>query len=202
MKWIAHIGKSTAAANPRPRHLARLLAPPGSRTVAVAATAGCWALLALHLRADPALPAYFYLAGLGVTLARIDSEQQRLPDALTLPAYPITVGLLTAAALAGSRSGSLPPALLGGAAMVVVYAGIRLIHPSGMGLGDVKLAGVLGVAAAWLGWDSWTLALLAPFLLGTAGGLLLLARRRAGLRTQLPFAPYMLTGTLLAVLCT
>jgi len=86
--------------------------------------------------------------------------------------------------------------------MVVVYAGIRLIHPSGMGLGDVKLAGVLGVAAAWLGWDSWTLALLAPFLLGTAGSLLLLARRRAGLRTQLPFAPYMLTGTLLAVLCT
>lgn len=67
-------------------------------------------------------------------------------------------------------------------------------------LGDVKLAGVLGMAAAWPGWDTWTLALLAPFLLGTAGSLLLLARRRAGLRTQLPFGPYMLTGTLLAVL--
>jgi leader peptidase (prepilin peptidase)/N-methyltransferase len=170
--------------------------------VAVAVTAGCWALLALHPADDPALPANLYLAVLGVTLARIDAEQQRLPDALTLPAYQITVGLLTAAALVGSRSGDLRRALLGGVAMLAVYAGIRLIHPPGMGLGDGKLAGVLGVAAAWSGWDSWMLALLAPFLLGMSGGLLLLGRRRAGLRTQLAFGPCMLTGTLLAVLVT
>ena len=190
----------SAATTTPPRHLTRLPAPAGSRTVAVGAAAGCWALLALRLGADPALPAYLYLAVLGVALARIDVSRQRLPDALTLPAYPITAALLAVAALTGARSGNLPRALLGGIALLAVYGGIRLVHPPGMGLGDVKLAGVLGMAAAWPGWDSWTLALMAPFLLGTAGNLLLLARRRAGLGTQLPFGPYMLAGTLLAVL--
>jgi leader peptidase (prepilin peptidase)/N-methyltransferase len=191
----------TLAARTLPTHVTGL-ASSGSRPAAAVATAGCCGLLALRMGADPALPAYLYLAVLGVTLARIDFEQQRLPDVLTLPAYPVTAGLLTAAALAGSRSGDLLRALLGGVAMLAVYVGIRVIHQPGMGLGDVKLAGALGIAAAWLGWDSWMLALLAPFLLGTAAGLLLLARRRAGLRTQLSFGPYMLTGALLAVLVT
>lgn len=93
------------ATTTRPRHLTRLPALANSRIVAVVATAGCWVSPTLRLGADPALPAYLYLAVIGVALA--------------------------VAAPAGSRPGNLPRALLGGIALLAVYAGIRLVHPPG-----------------------------------------------------------------------
>ena len=69
-----------------------------------------------------------------------------------------------------------------------------------MGFGDVKLAGVLGLAAGWLGWGSWAVALFLGFFLGGLFGLALVARGRGGRKTAVPFGPFMLLGTLIAVL--
>lgn len=179
-------------------HLTALAGAIGGPTVP--AVAACWALLGWRLHADWALFAYGYLTVAGVVLARVDLVERRLPDALTLPAYPITGALLVAAAALGSSSGSVTGAALGGVAMWAVYVVLRLAHPAGMGLGDVKLAGVLGLAAGWFGWATWTVALLAAFGFGAAVSLVLLATRRAGRRTVLPFGPFMLAGALLAVL--
>jgi leader peptidase (prepilin peptidase) / N-methyltransferase len=164
---------------------------------------GCAALfgvMALRFGLDPVLPAYLYLAAVGLALALIDLDCRRLPDALTLPSYPVAAVLLLGAALLGSTSGEPLRALLGGVAMLAVYLGLCLAHPAGMGLGDVKLSGVLGLYLGWLGWGPLVVGLFLGFLLGGVFGLVLIAVGRGGRKTAVPFGPFMLAGALVAVL--
>ena len=164
------------------------------------ATGGLFVVMAVRFGLDPVLPAYLYLAAVGLALALIDLDCKRLPDALTLPSYPVAVVLLAAAAALGSDSGSLGRALLGGLAMFVVYFALCFAYPAGMGFGDVKLAGVLGLYTAWLGWGAWSVGLFLGFLLGGVFGVALIALRKGGRKTAVPFGPFMLVGVLTAVL--
>ncbi|HEX5304391.1 MAG TPA: hypothetical protein VFW50_46095 [Streptosporangiaceae bacterium] len=75
-----------------------------------------------------------------------------------------------------------------------------MISPSGMSLGDVKLAASLGTLLAWFGWRVLIAGGAAGFLLGGLGGAVLLASRRAGRKQLIPFGPFMIAGTFLAVL--
>jgi leader peptidase (prepilin peptidase)/N-methyltransferase len=159
-----------------------------------------FAVMAARFGLDPALPAFLYLVAVGVALAFIDLDHKRLPDALTLPSYVVVAGLLGAASLLGSDSGSWTRALLGGAAMFAVYFALCFAYPAGMGFGDVKLAGVLGLCTGWLGWGSWSVGLFLGFFLGGVFGIALIARRRGGRKTVVPFGPFMLLGALAAVL--
>jgi leader peptidase (prepilin peptidase)/N-methyltransferase len=165
-----------------------------------AGTGALFAVMAVRFGFDPVLPAYLYLAAVGLALALIDLDCKRLPDALTLPSYPVAVVLLGVAALTGSDSGSLLRALLGGAAMYAVYFALCFAYPAGMGFGDVKLAGVLGLYTAWIGWGAWAVGLFLGFFLGGAFGLALIALKRGGRKTAVPFGPFMLLGVLIAVL--
>ena len=165
-----------------------------------AATAVLFAVMALRFGLDPVLPAYLYLAAVGLALALIDLDCKRLPDALTLPSYPVAAVLLGVAALLGSDSGDFLKALLGGAAMFAAYFALCFAYPAGMGFGDVKLAGVLGMYTAWLGWGAWAVGLFLGFLLGGVFGVALMAAKRGGRKTAVPFGPFMLLGALLAVL--
>ncbi|HWG99271.1 MAG TPA: prepilin peptidase, partial [Pilimelia sp.] len=116
------------------------------------ATAALFVAVTAHLGLDWALPAYLYLAAVAVALAMIDLDVQRLPNAIVLPSYPIAAVLLLLAAAAG---GDWPAALRGGLAMAALWAfylALFLIYPGGMGYGDVKLAGLLGLYLGWLGW--------------------------------------------------
>ncbi len=168
--------------------------------VVEAGTAALFAVMALRFGFDPVLPAYLYLAAVGLALALIDLDCKRLPDALTLPSYPVAAVLLGLAALLGSDSGDFVKALLGGAAMFAVYFGLAFAYPAGMGFGDVKLAGVLGMYIAWLGWGSWAVGLFLGFFLGGVFGIALIAVKRGGRKTAVPFGPFMLLGALIAVL--
>lgn len=165
-------------------------------------TAALFAVLALRFGLDPGLPAFLYLGAVGVALALIDLDVKRLPDALTLPSYPVGIALLALAALLGAAEGwsGLLRALLGMAAYYAFYFVLVLVYPAGMGFGDVKLAGVLGLFTAWIGWGSWAVALAGGFLLGGVWSIGLLLFRRAGRRTAIPYGPFMLAGALVAVL--
>lgn len=165
--------------------------------------AGCAALfvvMALRFGLDPALPAYLYLAAVGLALALIDVDTRKLPDVLTLPSYPVLALLLGLGALLGSDSGDLVRALLGGVAMYAFYFALCFAYPAGMGFGDVKLAGLLGMATGWVGWGAWGVGLFGGFLLGGVFGAALVARGRGGRKTKVPYGPFMLAGALLAVL--
>ena len=164
------------------------------------ATAALFVVMALRFGLDPVLPAYLYLAAVGLALAVIDLDCKRLPDKLTLPSYPVAAALLGIAALAGSDSGDPLRALIGGAAMYALYFGLCFAYPAGMGFGDVKLAGVLGLYTAWIGWGAWAVGLFLGFFLGGVFGFLLILVRRGGRKTAVPFGPFMLLGVLVAIL--
>ena len=165
-------------------------------------TALVFMLLALRLQHDPwALPAYLFFGALGVALTWIDLDVRRLPDALTLPAYPVAIVLLGVAALLGDGDGSPTRAVVGGALVLAFYLTLHVVtHGRGMGLGDVKLSGVLGAYIAWLGWGTLAVGVFGAFLLGGVGSLGLIAAGRAGRKSRIPFGPYMIAGALLAIL--
>jgi leader peptidase (prepilin peptidase)/N-methyltransferase len=163
-------------------------------------TAGVFGLLAARFGPAPELPAYLYLGVVGVALAVIDLDCRRLPDSLTLPSYVIGGALLGVAALARSDGGAAVRAFAGMAVLFAVFYALALIHPAGMGFGDVKLAGVLGLYLGWLGWDHLLLGAFLAFLFSALSGLVLVAARRATLKSALPFGPFLLGGALTAVL--
>lgn len=141
-----------------------------------------------------ALLAFLYLAAITVALAMIDIDTHTLPNAIVLPAYAVGGFLLLVAALFGGEPARLLTALAGGAAMFALYLVLALLYPGGMGLGDVKLAGVLGIYLGWLGWGSIAVGAFGGFLLGGVFAVVLLTTRRANRKSGIPFGPWMLAG--------
>ncbi|MCX5142571.1 A24 family peptidase [Streptomyces sp. NBC_00338] len=160
---------------------------------------GC-AALAATTGTRPELVVWLLLAPVAVLLAAIDRRVHRLPDRLTLPAAAAAAGLLGIAALLPEHGGAWLSALFGGAALGVFYFVLFLINPNGMGFGDVKLALSLGVTLGWYGWPVVFVGGFAGFLFGAVYGLGLVALRRAGRKTGIPFGPFMIAGALLGIL--
>jgi len=145
------------------------------------------------------LPAFLYLAAIAVALSAIDLDVKRLPDAIVLPSYVVALALLLLPAVAEGRWLDLLHGVLTGLALFAFYFLLAVIYPAGMGFGDVKLSGVLGL---YLGWVSWPLAILATFaafLLGSVVGVVVIVRGKGGRKTKVPFGPFMLLGTFLAL---
>ena len=109
--------------------------------------------------------------------------------------------LLGAAAVVEGAWDDLSRAGLGMVALYGLYFVLALVYPAGMGFGDVKLAGVLGLVPglAGLGGGPDVGAFLGFLFGGVVGGALVLARR-AGRRSMIPFGPFMLAGALVAIL--
>jgi len=163
-------------------------------------TAGVFALLAWAIGPHADLPAFLYLGAVGVALAAIDLDTKRLPDALTLPSYVVGGVLLAVAAVIDDAWGAYVRALVGLVALYAFYYLLMLIKSNGMGFGDVKLAGVLGLYLGWLGWGVLAAGAVLAFVLGAIVGIALMAGGRATRRSKIPFGPFMLTGALLAIL--
>lgn len=163
-----------------------------------AGTAALFVAVAARFGWSWELPAYLYLAAVAIALAAIDLDVLRLPDRIVLPSYGVAPLLLVPATIAGHN---LHAAARGLAAAAVLYAVYRLLAaiPQGMGGGDVKLAPLLGLYLGWLGWSSVAVGAFGGFVLGGVVGVALLATRRAGRRSRIPFGPSMLAGALLAV---
>ena len=165
-----------------------------------AGTAVVFVSLGVRIGLEPELPAFLYLGAVGVALALIDIDTKRLPNAIVLPSYVVGLVLLGAAALVDRSTDDLLRALLGMLALYAFYFVLAFIYPAGMGFGDVKLAGVLGLYLGWLGWAEVVTGAFLGFLFGGVIGLLLMAVRRAGRKSQLPFGPFMLAGAFVAIL--
>ncbi|WP_374009666.1 A24 family peptidase [Leifsonia sp. LS-T14] len=181
-----------------------------------AATAGAFALVAWWFWAGPQAPAaggahalvaglltlvaFLYLTAITIALALIDLDTHRLPNAIVLPSYVVGLVLLGAAALVAGDPVALVRAAIGGAALFLFYLILALVYPGGMGFGDVKLAGVLGLFLGYLGWAPLVVGAFAAFLLGGLFALVLIATRRAGRGSGIPFGPWMLAGAWVGIL--
>jgi leader peptidase (prepilin peptidase)/N-methyltransferase len=164
-----------------------------------AVTAALFVAVAARFGLTAALPAYLYLTAIAIALAFIDADVRRLPDAIVLPSYAVGALLLVPAAVAQADWWSAGRAVLAMAALWTFYFVLGLAWPGGMGFGDVKLAGLLGLFLGWVGWSSVLVGTFAGFLLGALAGAALLLTRRATGRTAVPFGPAMLAGALLAL---
>ncbi len=157
--------------------------------------------------------AYFFV--MAVRLTVIDVRHHLLPDRIVFPSYAIAGVLLLGAAASQLLHGSTEGAgtsdagvfgvpglrvLAGGAALWLFYFLLHAVYPPGMGFGDVKLAGVLGMYLGFLGWGHVMAGTFAAFLLGGLWSLGVLASRRGTLQSAIPFGPFMLAGTAAAML--
>lgn len=152
-------------------------------------TSAVCAVIAWRFWATPWPVAWFYAGVAGCALAVIDWRTHRLPDAITLPSYPILALLL-------APTGHLPAALTGGLTLAGLYGVLWLVRPDALGLGDVKLAGLAGMITGALGVDAWLTGALGGQFLGALYAVALLAARRATLKSQFPFGPFILLGAL------
>jgi leader peptidase (prepilin peptidase)/N-methyltransferase len=146
------------------------------------------------------LVAYLYLAAISIALAVIDLDVRRLPDAIVLPSYLVAAALLVAVDLLRGDLARLPILVIGGAGSFLFYYLLRVLKPGGMGLGDVKLAGVLGLYLAQAGVAQLLVGTFAAFLLGGVVGIVLLATRRSTRKGSIPFGPWMLAGAWIGIL--
>ena len=132
------------------------------------------------------------LAAVLVAVAVIDLDVQLVPNKIT---YPAAVWAIVSAAVI--RLSELPELLAWGAGAFAFLLIAALAYPAGMGMGDVKLAGVMGL---YLG-SPVAVALLGGFLAGSAYGVGVIARHgAAGRKMGVPFAPFLAFGGVIALL--
>ena len=148
------------------------------------------------------LPAYLYLGAVGAALTFIDLDVHRLPDLIVLPSYPIAFVLLLVPTVVSGHWGWLLRAVLAGLVLFVVYLVLALVSPGGggLGFGDVKLAGVLGLLLGWLGWGTVIVSVLAAFVIGGVIALILLLTGRVSRSSHIAFGPSMILGAWAALM--
>jgi leader peptidase (prepilin peptidase)/N-methyltransferase len=144
------------------------------------------------------LVAFLYLAGVSVALALIDLDTHTLPNAIVYPSYVVGIVLLVASGLIAGESGAMLTAGVGMGGLFLLYLVIALVSPGGMGFGDVKLAGVLGLYLGFLGVGPLVIGAFAAFVLGGLYGVVLLVVKR-GARSGIAFGPWMLAGAWVGV---
>ena len=154
-------------------------------------TGAIFAIVALTRGFDAELVALLPFAAMLVAVASIDLEHRIVPNRILLPA---AVWAIVAGALV--RTAELPELLIAGAGAFAFLLVAALVHPKGMGMGDVKLGGVMGL---YLG-VSVIPALVIAFLAGSLVGIAILAREGAKARKKgVPFAPFLALGGLVAL---
>ncbi|HEU5144174.1 MAG TPA: prepilin peptidase [Dermatophilaceae bacterium] len=169
-------------------------------------TAFVWGLLAWRLgplSEWALLPAYLALGVVGVALAWIDADVHRLPLGLTRPAYALLLAQLALASGASGDWAALWRALIAGATTWVVYyllAWLAALLRSGFGYGDVQLAGLIGLATGYLSAWGPVIATYAAFILSGVYAVARLVTRRGTRKDDIPFGPWMLLGSLVALL--
>ena len=151
------------------------------------------AVAAVHFGDTPELVLGLVLVGFLVPMALIDLDHQIIPNRLTLPAAVTAIVLGTALDPSGE-----PERLIAGVAAAAFLLTAALIKPGGMGMGDVKLAGVMGF---FLG-APVAVALMVGLVAGSIAGAVVVARKgvAAGRKTKVPFGPFLALGGVVAVL--
>ncbi len=132
-------------------------------------------------------------------LGAIDVACLRLPDPLVATAALAAISGLLVASLVDGEFGPLVRAGLAAVAMFIGYLVLALIPGANLGLGDVKLAGLLGLLLGWIGWPAVLLGALVPHLINGPVALVLLLSGKARRNTPLPLGPALLVGAWLVI---
>jgi leader peptidase (prepilin peptidase)/N-methyltransferase len=166
---------------------------PGPRTVVLAAVAGAagWGIAARSTLPWWATGAHLLILALLVLLTATDLEQRRLPHLLLDP-------LIVACVVFVPFNPTVTPleAIIGGAAALAFMGALGLVIRDGVALGDLYLVGALGLL---LGWQGIFIAVFIGGLLASVASLGLLLVRRVGMKSYIPFGPFLVAGAVLTV---
>jgi leader peptidase (prepilin peptidase) / N-methyltransferase len=165
-----------------------------------AATAGLFVAAAIRFGASWVVPGYCLFFASLLAISMIDLDHYIVPNRIIYPTLFASVPLLVGAAALGHEWQALERAVLGGLLGFVAFFVIHFISPRGMGFGDVRLAGVIGVYLGWLGYEHLFVGLFLSMLLASVVGIGLIVARLRTRKQAVPFAPFMAVGAVLAVM--
>ena len=132
-----------------------------------------------------------------VAISVIDIRHKKIPNRIVYPGVLVSAGFVVVADLAGSEL----DAARAGIGLLAYGAGVllvALISPRGMGMGDVKLAGWIGLVCGSLGLAYVGVAAGAGIVLGAAGAIVALLRG-AGRKSAIPYGPFLAAGAAVSV---
>ncbi len=170
---------------------------PGAAELACALVTGLGFGLAW---ASPLVALVVWCGWLGVALGAVDIVHHRLPDALTLPAIPITAAIVGVTGWLRPGSGSPLTAVLVAVVLSGLFLLLAAVAPTGMGQGDVKLVPSLTLMTGYVSVAGAVLGVLIAFVLGAVWAVVGLASRRMTMKTAIPFGPFLLAGCWLVLL--
>lgn len=159
--------------------------------------AGGWLLVAGRTADRAAVPAVLLFVVLAAALTWVDLDVHRLPDLLVLGGGGAIAALLTVAAAATGHWHQLGSAASAAALLSVGFLALAVF--GSMGLGDVKLAGLVGLVLGWFGWVTVLTGVLATFGGAAVVGVALLVTRRSRWSSHIAFGPALLAGAVVAL---
>jgi leader peptidase (prepilin peptidase)/N-methyltransferase len=162
-------------------------------------SASLWWQAAHRFDADFTVLSYGLLIAVGLRLLLIDIDTHLLPRVIVYRGIALAVPMLFIAALA-DESGSVGGMLLGALLMWSIMKCLEVLSRGDLGGGDVTASIFLGLYLGWLSLERLLIAVVISFAVAGLFSLLLLAIGRVGRRTHIAFGPFLIAGTLIAVL--
>ncbi|WP_418153411.1 prepilin peptidase [Actinoalloteichus caeruleus] len=163
------------------------------------ATTVLFALAAWRTDVGLELAAFSVFLGAAAPLAIIDVCERRLPNRLLIPTGLTVTSLLMGAAHRAGDWASLGRAAVASVVLFSAFLAVALISRGGLGAGDVRLAGLLGLLLGWSGWTVLVGGVLLGLGLGAAHGALVILA--GGTRhSALPLGPALIAGAVTVLL--
>jgi leader peptidase (prepilin peptidase)/N-methyltransferase len=170
-----------------------------STPIVVAVTSAVYYLLAQQFEHDLTVLTFGVLVVAGMWLSLIDIDTHLLPRRIVYQTIAVVMPLLVLSAFF-DNTGSIAGMFIGGVAMWCMLRVLEVLSRGDLGGGDVGLGGLLGLYLGWLSYEAILVGLFASFLVGGLFAVVLLVTRKANRNTHFAFGPFLIVGTLIAVL--
>ena len=167
--------------------------------IVVAVNAALYFLLAQQFAHDLTVLTFGVLVGAGMWLSLIDIDTHLLPRCIVYRTIAVAMPLLVLSAFFDD-TGSVAGMFIGGIGMWFMLRVLEVLSRGDLGGGDVGLGGLLGLYLGWVSYEAIFVGLFASFLVGGFFAGALLITRKANRNTHFAFGPFLIVGTLIAVL--
>ena len=156
-------------------------------------------MLAQQFAHDLTVLTFGVLVGAGMWLSLIDIETHLLPRRIVYRTIAVAMPLLVLSAFF-DNTGSVIGMFIGGLGMWCMLRVLEVLSRGDLGGGDVGLGGLLGLYLGWVSYEAVLVGLIAAFFVGGLFAVALLVTRKANRNTHFAFGPFLIVGTLVAVL--
>jgi leader peptidase (prepilin peptidase)/N-methyltransferase len=167
--------------------------------IVIAVNAALYFLLAQKFEHDLTVLTFGVLVGAGMWLSLIDIDTHLLPRRIVYRTIAVAMPLLVLSAFF-DNTGSVFGMFIGGIGMWFMLRVLEVLSRGDLGGGDVGLGGLLGLYLGWVSYEAIFVGLFASFLVGGFFAGALLITRKANRNTHFAFGPFLIVGTLIAVL--